>query len=74
MQHVIFFACNQTDSSIGHACNQTGSSIGHASILLHAWSLKNEGVGAELGGRVVVVVERLFVSHMRDFFLQNWLS
>ena len=42
------FACNQTGSSIGHACNQTAlsighASIGHASILLHAWSLKNEG-------------------------------
>ena len=41
--HVIFFACNQTGSSISHACNQTASSIGHASILLHAWSLKNGG-------------------------------
>ena len=34
--HAIFFACNQTGSSIGHACNQTDSSISHTSILLHA--------------------------------------
>ena len=33
----------ESDMVLALACNQTGSSIGHASILLHAWSLKNLG-------------------------------